>query len=217
MHDFDLEKTLSSDSINISNEMLEIGLDSVLKDGLFQDIPVFNILTGIAKLGLNIKDRIFIKKLVCFLYETQNTSIKDRQKIIKKINDSQKYRSTIGEKLILIIDKSDELYKAHLIGKLFLNVLTQKIDYKMFLRCSNSINNSYISDLEWFLESTHFEITSSLESDGLLNSGILRFSTAEGAVYLGDASLDLKYDISKVGQCIHKYLGEKEYKMKLID
>lgn len=84
----------------------------------------------------------------------------------------------------------------------------------MFLRCVNSINNSYIIDLKWFLESSHYKIIKSLETDGLVNSGILKLSKAEGPVYLGGASFDFTFEISEVGLCIHKYLGDKENRMK---
>lgn len=217
MNDFDLEKTLNSDLTNISKDMLEIGLDSVFKEGLLKDIPVINALMSFVGIGLNIKDRLFIRKLLYFLYEIKKVPIERRIQEIEKINKSNRYKSTVGEKLISLIDKSDELNKAQLLGELFNYVLSLKIEYNMFLRCANSINKSYISDLEWFLDSSHLEYKSSLECDGLLNSGILRFVAAEGPVYLGGASFDLKYDISDVGYCIHQCLGNKEYKIKKLN
>lgn len=38
MKDFNLEETLNSNSVNISKDILEVGLDSILKDGLIKDI-----------------------------------------------------------------------------------------------------------------------------------------------------------------------------------
>ena len=217
MHDFDLEKTLSSDSINISSDMLEIGLDSILKDGLLKDIPVFSTLTSIAKLGLNIKDRLFIKKLVHFLYETQNISISKRQEVIDEINKSQKYQSTVGEKLIFIIDKSDEISKARHVGKLFSFVLSQKISYTMFVRCSEAINKTFNPDLEWFLSQSHYGFHDSLERDSLMNSGILKITYAKGESTFGESTFELKYEISDIGLCLHKYLGKSVDRLLLID
>lgn len=97
MSDFNIEKTLSSDYTNISKDMLEIGLDSILDNGLLKDIPTVGTLISLTKIGANIKDRLLIKKLIYFLYETQGIPETDRKKIIEKINKSDEYKTKVGE------------------------------------------------------------------------------------------------------------------------
>lgn len=210
MNDFNIEKTLSSDYSTISKNMLEIGLDSILDDGLFKDIPAVGTLISLTKIGANIKDRLFIKKLINFLYETQRIPKQYREKVIKEINESKKYQSNVGEKIIFILDKADSISKAKLVGKLFSYVLEEKIGYEMYSRCVNALNMIYDSDLTYFLKMQITDFSDSIEKDGLINSGILKAVSAEGATTMGDSVFELKYGISKVGECLREYLGDKE-------
>lgn len=207
MNDFNIEETLSSDFTNISKDMLEVGVDSILDDGLLKDIPIFGCLISLSKIGVNIKDRLFIKKLSHFLYETQRVPKNKRERVIKKINKSKQFQSNVGEKIIFILDRADDILKAKLIGKLFSYVLEEKLDYKMYNRCVNSINRSFEPDLKSFLEVQHSEFEESIEKDGLISSGLLKAESAEGAIFLGGGKFDLKYKVSEVGECIRKYLG----------
>jgi hypothetical protein len=210
MSDFNIEKTLSSNYTSISKDMLEIGLDSILDDGLLKDIPAVGTLISLTKIGANIKDRLFIKKLIHFLYETQNIPKSDREEIIEKINESDDYKTKVGEKLIFIIDKADDLVKAQLIGKLFNAVLKKQLGYSMFIRCTEAINNTFEPDLMWFLKRVNpdsIEHIGGIEKESLINSGIMKAVSAEGATTMGSSSFDLKYDISDVGLCLKKYLG----------
>ncbi len=214
MSNFDIEKTLNSDLMNISKDVLEVGIDSILEDGLLKDIPGLNILSSLAKVGLNIKDRLFIKKLLHFLYETQSIPLKERRKTIQAINDSDDFQTKVGEKLIFIIDKADEAIKAKILGQLFSLVLEEKLGYQMFLRCAESINKIFTTDLNWFLDKSHFEFNDRIERESLFNAGILKIVSADGATTMGSSSFELKYDISEVGLCLYKYLGKSRMKLE---
>ncbi len=209
MNDFNIEKTLSSDFTNISKDMLEIGLDSILDDGLLKDIPVLGTLTSLTKIGINIKDRLFIKKLIHFLYETQDVPKNEREKVIREINESKQFQSNVGEKIIFILDKAGDTLKAKLIGRLFSYVLQEKLGYKMYIRCTDAINRSFEPDLKYFLKMQLTDFEESIEKDGLINSGLLKAVSAEGATMMGGSVFELKYKISEVGECLRKYLGDK--------
>lgn len=208
MNDFSIEKTLSSEYADISKNMLEVGLDSILDDGLFKDIPAVGTLISLTKIGVNIKDRLFIKKLIHFLYETQDVPKEEREIVIKKINESKKYQSSVGEKLVFILDKADDTLKASLAGKLFKNVLEKKLGYEMYIRCVNAINITFEPDLKYFLQKKVTEFNS-IEKDGLINSGILKAISAEGVTQHGSSVFELKYEISETGKCLRKYLGNE--------
>lgn len=213
MDELNIEKTLSSEYTSISENMLEIGLDSILEDGFLKDIPAFNTIISLTKIGLNIKDRMFLKKLLVFLYETQKIPVDKREKLIEEINQSDKYKSKVGEKLVFIIDHADEYKKAQMIGKLFCFVLEGSLSYNMFIRCCESINKTFFPDLQWFLNEFHLSFLEGVESDSLLNSGILKISSVEGPNTFGSIKSEIKLDISEVGLCMHKYLGVKHHQI----
>ena len=130
--------------------------------------------------------------------------------MIKRINESDSYKTKVGEKLIFILEKADDLVKAQLIGQLFNAVLENQLGYSMFLRCSEAINNTFESDLLWFLKRVDpksIKHIKGLEKESLINSGIMKAVSAEGATLMGSSSFDLKYNISDAGSCLKKYLG----------
>jgi len=136
MKDDNLEKTQqlsisltetikSSELTKVSGELMEIGIDSILKNGLLKDIPVINVLSGIWNTGVAIKDYRFSKKLLLFLHESSKLPLEKRLKLIEDLEDNE-FQKEAGEKLIAIIDNIETSSKAILIGKL-LNLFGQEI------------------------------------------------------------------------------------------
>jgi hypothetical protein len=136
MKDDNLEKTQqlsisltetikSSELTKVSGELIEVGIDSILKNGLLKDIPVINVLSGIWNTGVAIKDYRFSKKLLLFLHESSKLPLEKRLKLIEDLEDNE-FQKEAGEKLIAIIDNIETSSKAILIGKL-LNLFGQEI------------------------------------------------------------------------------------------
>jgi hypothetical protein len=69
-----VESMTNESAIEIAKEYAEIGIDAVLSEGVLKDIPVVNTLVAIGKLGVNIHDRILVKKLLAFLCNLRSLS-----------------------------------------------------------------------------------------------------------------------------------------------
>ncbi len=52
---------------DLTVEYAELGLDGILDDGIIKDIPILRTAVGLAKIGLNVRDRIYAKKIYGFL------------------------------------------------------------------------------------------------------------------------------------------------------
>lgn len=142
-----LVKTISSSNLtNIGKDILEIGVDRILADGLLKEIPVINVATGFWKTGIAIRDYRFITKLLHFLNESSKLSIKQRKEIIDKLEDN-KYQSEAGEKLISIIDNLETKSKAKLVGKAMCLFGNDIITRDEFWRISFIIEKLPISDI----------------------------------------------------------------------
>ena len=89
----------SKDSIG---DIVEIGIDSLLDDGLFKDIPIVNMLVGVKNTYQNIHDRNLLKQTLAFIKQFNSGTI-DQNKLIKYkelINsDSKKAEKELGEYL----------------------------------------------------------------------------------------------------------------------
>jgi hypothetical protein len=141
-----IETISNSDLTNIGSDVLEIGIDTILADGILKEIPVVNVAAGLWKTGVAIRDYRFISKLLYFLNESSNLSLKQREKIIEKL-EYDNYQAEAGEKLISIIDNLETKSKAKLLGKLMCLFGNKKITKDEFWRVSFIIEKLPITDI----------------------------------------------------------------------
>ncbi|EIA08800.1 hypothetical protein [Flavobacterium frigoris] len=62
----------------VSVELKEVGIDSILKNGLLKDIPVISVLSGIWNAGVAIRDHRFSNKLLLFLHDSSKLPLEKR-------------------------------------------------------------------------------------------------------------------------------------------
>lgn len=148
-----LESTIKESELqNITIELAEIIGDTFLKDSILKEIPILSTIMGLGKGYIGIKDALFTRKLIRFLKEISEISPNVRLDEINKIETSKEYEIKVGEKLLYIIDKSEDSQKAEIVGKLFKAFLKHKITYEQFLKCCHVIENLFIKDLFNFLK-----------------------------------------------------------------
>jgi hypothetical protein len=155
-----LEKTIKdTDLQNVTIDLAETITDSFFNDGIGKDIPILGTIIGLAKSAINLKDRLFIKKLIYFLVNLNSIPKTKRKEMIDLTDSSDKYTIKVGEKLLYIIDKCDDHKSAEKVGKLFNTFLNDSITYSEFLRAATIIDKVFSEDLELFLK----ESTENLE------------------------------------------------------
>ena len=104
-----LETTIRDESLQeTAASLAEIGLDTLLDDGILRDIPLIGTLIGIAKSAVNIRDRLFIAKLRQFLNELHDVPHETRDEMIRRINDSPEFEVNVGEKLLYITERCSD-------------------------------------------------------------------------------------------------------------
>lgn len=147
-----LEQTLKdADLHNVTIDLAETFSDNLLNDGLLKDIPILGTILGLTKTAISLNDRLLIKKLIYFISELKDIDQSRREKLISEIDKSETQKIKVGEKLLYIIDKSDDHCTAKYIAVLFKAFLNEEINYSQFLRCSSIIQKLLIQDLEQFI------------------------------------------------------------------
>ena len=71
--------SLKEDTISVIGDITEVGLDSIIEDGLLKDIPIVSVAVALYKIGTSIKDCHNLKKLSIFINEI-NRNVCDDQK-----------------------------------------------------------------------------------------------------------------------------------------
>ena len=86
------EKSLFNDSKDIIEDYLEIGIDSIIDNGILKEIPIVKTLVGVLKVGKTVHDRNLLKQTLVFINEfnrneTRQDKIEEYKKRIE--NDSK--------------------------------------------------------------------------------------------------------------------------------
>lgn len=218
-----LEETLKdSDLQSVTTELAEAFTDTLLSEGVLRDIPVIGTIVGLTKASLNLNDRLLIKKLIYFLSELQDIGIEKRQKLISSIEQSDKHKIRVGEKLLYIIDKCEDHITSKYVAILFSAFLNEEISYQDFLRGSTIIQKLLIQDLEQFLETETKELERKITQwdkglsdfeNSLITVGICSTYTDPVSVRdQDDYKMSNKYVVD--GGDLHVYLTDIGYTLK---
>ena len=163
----------------ITTDIVESIIDSKLSESVFKEIPFLSIIFGTYNAVTSIQDKLFIKKLLTFLYELKSVSQEQRISQIIKIEDDLKYKTKVGEKLLFIISKCDDLDKSSMIGSLFKCYLEGKITYDDFLACVSCIERTPLPELINFIHGDWDELNTEGGGSELVSYGLMEIRVTQ--------------------------------------
>ncbi|MCL5006890.1 MAG: hypothetical protein M1153_01985 [Patescibacteria group bacterium] len=168
-----LDDTIKSSTLQITGDLTETAIDSLLNNSALKEIPVVRTIVNFWKAGADIKNALFLKKIIFFLNQLKDIPSEQRRKMIEKIDNSKEYRIKVSEKLLYIIDKSNDHVNSELVARLFRAFIQEKITYDEFLQTSHIIKDITPNDLRWFLKNAREDID--IEGIGeLVGSGLFK-------------------------------------------
>jgi hypothetical protein len=198
-----IESFTEFDPAQITPDLLEIALDQVLDNDIIKDIPIVRTIAGIYKATVSIRDRGLVKKLVKFLFSLNSVSTEVRLQFKAKMGVDEKHRINVGEKLLLILERLDDMNKPNLIAHAFQAYMEEQIDFNMFQRLACAIDRSFYPDL-MSLKLNHapnrLRPQAKLE---LSNSGIIELLSTPS---INLSSKNNKYQITDTGKAMLKFV-----------
>lgn len=132
-------ETIQGDVTPLVTEYAEMGLDAALNEGVLRDIPVVGSLVAIGKVGMALRDRQFMKKLLTFLNALKEVSAEQRQAMIARLHDDPAYGRDVGEHLVDLFEKVDSERKPAMIAKIFAAYIEERIDATLLQRLIGAI------------------------------------------------------------------------------
>lgn len=201
--DDNLGLSLLNDGVAGAN-LTDASLDTAeaLLDGLtaagdiLEAFPVFGTAAKLIRAGFSIHDRAFMRKMARFLTELQHVSAEERYAFVREMDRDPAFKKKVGEKLILLLDRFDDLEKANVLGKLFRAYLVGRADYDLFGRLAGVIDRVYLPDLARLHQNEEVgrdDAVSALVALGLMRQTVIGGGNARGE----DTSL---FQISSLGQ-----------------
>lgn len=142
--------SIFEEAVDITSDLAEVGLDSILEDGTLKDIPFISTAICVYKIGVTIKERHYIKKLARFI-DAFNKGIDDddmRERIKSRFLDEKASKKEL-EYILLLIDRILDEEKSDLLAKLYLSYLNRKINWEEFISYSNVVDRLLPSDLDY--------------------------------------------------------------------
>ncbi len=127
----------------------EIVLDSVMKDGILKDLPVIGTIVGISKAAISMRDKIFVEKTLLFLREISDTTDEEekRKEFLREFEEDPKKQRKVGENLLMLLDRLDDLDKPAMIAKLLKACFRKQISYEGFKYYASIVDRSSMHDL----------------------------------------------------------------------
>ena len=150
------EKSLSSSFgeslretiVDSVTDYVEIGLDSVLEDGLLKDFPIASTVVALYKIGNSFKELHNLKKLYVFINEI-NKGIASKEKLFKykkKFESNEKFRNKEIEYLLVLLDRYVNYDKPQMLAKIYLAYLDELITWEELTMYAEVIDRFLVLD-----------------------------------------------------------------------
>jgi hypothetical protein len=196
-----IDAIVSDQLVQLSSDVAETILDSILGDGVLQNIPVFGVIYKVGKAGIGIREQYFAKKVFKFLLDIKDISQNERQAFINDLQENTKQDA--GEVILLLIDKLDSLEKPSIIANLLKAKIKDQITIEKFLRLSVIIERSFLPDLKKLHLYVNAKRYDENVSESLINLGLIYMSVIDGGSFgekVNDPNRGHKYTITNLGQ-----------------
>lgn len=144
--------TMKSDEVtDVISGIVEAVIDGELKDGLLKDIPIISTIVGIGKLAIDVRDYFLVKKVLRFLLELKDITRDERNAFFMELEENISYKRKIGDTLIMLLDRFDNLDKAEMAAKILKSRIRKEIDEKTLRWYVNIVERMLMQDLNDFL------------------------------------------------------------------
>lgn len=178
------KESLFNDNLkDVAGDIIELGIDSILEDGLLRDIPIVNTIVGTFKFGQNIHDRNLLKQTIIFIQEFNNNSNSEKvQKYISEYknnitNNPKKAENELGRIMIILNRNIDEI-KTRILAKLYLYYIENKINWSEFCDLSEVNEKIFTLDIDVlkdiFLNNTDFDEQKLHNYQRLVSAGLMK-------------------------------------------
>lgn len=137
--------------IDPSLDLVEMGIDTFIDNEVIKEIPFVNILVGVSKAGISIRDRYNAKKLLVFIKEFKSGSI-DEKKLIKfktKFEANESFRTKVVEQIMVFNDRFITEEKSKISANLLKAWIEKKISWEEFINLNISLDALHPGSFEY--------------------------------------------------------------------
>ena len=113
-----------------------------------------------------------------FLFELKDIPFEKRIKFINQLVE-KKETNKAGEKLMIILNRLNDIEKAKIIGRLFNHTILEEIEFEDFNRLTHIIDNAYINDIKLLKNNAHLGYIDNDVKSNLSQLGLVTLSVSD--------------------------------------
>jgi hypothetical protein len=127
-------------------ELGEVGLDHIMSDGVLRDVPILGTLLNTVRAAGHVRDALFVRKLARFFQALDKVPFEQRQAFCASLGSTTE-RRRVGEALLLLLDRLDDMSKPELVARAFRAYMRGEIDRRQFELLASAIDRCHLSHL----------------------------------------------------------------------
>ena len=150
--------SLTEEVAGIAGEYAELGLDALVEEGLFKEIPIVSTAAAVYRIGKSIREKHHVAKLISFLNEINNGIVDGEKREVyrEKFATNEKFRNQELEYILILTDRYIGFDKPQMLAKLYLAYLDEIINWMTFIKYAECIDRFLPGD-QLVLDSTEIE------------------------------------------------------------
>ncbi|MBD2651796.1 hypothetical protein [Nostoc foliaceum] len=141
-----------SETIKLIPDMADIGMHFITENQIFKEIPIFGTIYTLSKGAFAIRDYFLIKKICYFLQESKSIDEKSKRDFTQKLAQDSEYATKIGENIVNILDRFDQVSKASAFARILGVYIEGKISYKEYQEFSYALEKINYENIELLKE-----------------------------------------------------------------
>lgn len=195
--------SLTEEVSDIAGEYAELGLDALVEDGLFKDIPIVSTAVAVYRIGKSIREKHHIAKLISFLNEINKGIVDEekRQNYREKFTSNEKFRNQELEYILILIDRYISFDKPQMLAKLYLAYLDNKIIWEEFTMYAEVVDRFLLLDCRTLVsEATTFHTLRDGSADIILRLVALGLMAEDKSMTVTEARKVLKGETRSASQ-----------------
>lgn len=142
------QTVFGADTGEIASDLLEVGIDSVLDEGILRDIPIVRVIVGATRVVQSVRDRNLLLQTLEFIRALREQSISeyelDRHR--RKLDADPEYAEEELGRVLVILDATLDREKSRLLAGLYAALVGERIDWDKFRELTDVVNRMFMAD-----------------------------------------------------------------------
>ncbi|MBQ6996303.1 MAG: hypothetical protein IJN64_17730 [Lachnospiraceae bacterium] len=154
------ESVFNSSVKDISMDLTELGIDTVLDDGVLSELPIAKTVLAVCKTGVAIRERNLVKQTVAFIqgFNAGNISEEIMKKYREKLEKNAEFAEDELGRVLILLDANVDKTKSVILGCLYNTYVKGGISWEKFCEYSEANRRMFVSDYTLLIKLRNYNL-----------------------------------------------------------